>query len=255
MSAATPPSQPPSQGIQPLLDIMAQLRGKQSGCPWDVEQTFSSIAPYTIEEAYEVADAIERDDLAALKDELGDLLFQTVFHARIAEELGAFNFGDVVDAICAKMLRRHPHVFGDAEKPDWEALKAAERSEYPDHSALAGVALGMPALLRAEKIQKRAARTGFDWPDEEGAKSKVHEEIAEIEATTSADELEDEFGDLLFAVVNWARKRDIDPEAALRRANSKFERRFRAMEALAGDEFAGLSLDDKEALWSEVKRR
>ena len=258
METKRPPSLPPSLGIQPLLDIMAQLRDKQNGCPWDVEQTFSSIAPYTIEEAYEVADAIERDDMAAIKDELGDLLFQTVFHARIAEELGAFDFGDVVDAICAKMLRRHPHVFGDAEKPDWEVLKAAERSSDPeasdqDDSALAGVALGLPALLRAEKIQKRAARTGFDWPDEDGAKAKVHEEIAEIDATTSADELEDEFGDLLFAVVNWARKSGIDPEAALRRANGKFEGRFRAMEAEAGDAFAGFSLDDKEALWMKVK--
>jgi nucleoside triphosphate diphosphatase len=248
-------SRPPSHDIQPLLEIMAQLRNPQTGCPWDVEQTFGTIAPYTIEEAYEVADAIERNDLDALKDELGDLLFQTVFHARMAEELGAFDFNDVVDAICDKMLRRHPHVFGDAEKPDWEALKAAERSADPDDSALAGVALGLPALLRAEKIQKRAARVGFDWPDAEGAKAKVHEEIIEIDATTSQDELEDEFGDLLFAVVNWARKRGVDPEAALRRANGKFEGRFRAMEAEAGDAFAGLSLDEKEALWVAVKRQ
>jgi nucleoside triphosphate diphosphatase len=249
------PLRPPSRDIQPLLDIMAQLRDRDSGCPWDVEQSFATIAPYTIEEAYEVADAIERNDLAALKDELGDLLFQTVFHAQMAKELGAFDFADVVDAICDKMLRRHPHVFGDAEKPDWEALKAAERSADPDDSALAGVALGLPALLRAEKIQKRAARTGFDWPDAEGAKAKVHEEIAEIDATTSTDELEDEFGDLLFAVVNWARKRGIDSEAALRRANGKFEGRFRAMEAEAGLSFAALSLDDKEALWVRVKER
>ncbi len=244
---------PPSRGIQPLLDIMAQLRSPNAGCPWDIEQTFETIAPYTIEEAYEVADAITRNDLIALKDELGDLLFQTVFHARIAEELGAFNFGDVVDAICDKMLRRHPHVFGGAEKPDWEALKAAERLAEPDASALAGVALGLPALMRAEKIQKRAARTGFDWPNAEGAKAKVHEEIIEIEATTSQDELEDEFGDLLFAVVNWARKRGVDPEAALRRASGKFENRFRAMEAKAGDAFAAMTLVEKEELWTEVK--
>ncbi len=247
-------ARPPSRGIQPLLDIIAQLRDRESGCPWDIEQTFATIAPYTIEEAYEVSDAIERNDMMALKDELGDLLFQTVFHARIAKELGAFDFDDVVNAICDKMLRRHPHVFGDAEKPDWEALKAAERSANPDDSALAGVALGLPALLRAEKLQKRAARTGFDWPDAEGAKAKVHEEISEIDATTSVDELEDEFGDLFFAVVNWARKRGVDPEAALRRANGKFEGRFRAMEDDAGEAFAGLSLDEKEALWVKIKK-
>ncbi len=243
----------PSCGIQPLLDIMAQLRDPASGCPWDVEQTFVTIAPYTIEEAYEVADAIERDDMSALKDELGDLLFQTVFHARMAEELGAFDFGDVVDGICAKMLRRHPHVFGDAEKPDWEALKAQERATAPDGSALAGVARGLPALLRAEKLQKRAARTGFDWPDAIGAKAKIIEEMAEIEAASTPDEVEDEFGDLLFAVVNWARKQGIDPDAALRRGNDKFERRFRAMEDRAGDAFAELDLDTKEVLWMTVK--
>ena len=244
---------PPSRGIQTLLDVMAQLRDPEHGCPWDIEQTFATIAPYTIEEAYEVADAIARNDLAALKDELGDLLFQTVFHARMAQELGAFDFGDVVDAICAKMLRRHPHVFGGGDKPDWEVLKAAERAELADPSALAGVALGLPALLRAEKLQKRAARTGFDWPDAEGAKAKIAEEIAEIEAAADQNEREDEFGDLLFAVVNWARKSDIDPEAALRRANAKFEGRFRAMEARAGDRFAALDLDAKESLWAVVK--
>jgi nucleoside triphosphate diphosphatase len=246
-------ARPPSRGIQPLLDVMARLRDPLNGCPWDVEQSFATIAPYTIEEAYEVADAIERDDMTALKDELGDLLFQTVFHARIAEELGAFDFGDVVDAICDKMLRRHPHVFGDAEKPDWEELKAAERATDPDVSMLAGVALGLPALLRAEKLQKRAARTGFDWPDARGAKAKIIEEMAEIESASTPDDVEDEFGDLLFAVVNWARKQGIDPEAALRRGNAKFERRFRAMEMRAGDKFTGLDLDAKEALWVSVK--
>ena len=246
-------TRPPSLGIQPLLDVMARLRDPVNGCPWDVEQTFATIAPYTIEEAYEVADAVERKDMTALKDELGDLLFQTVFHARIAEELGAFDFGDVVDAICDKMLRRHPHVFSDAEKPDWEELKAAERAADLDESALAGVALGLPALLRAEKIQKRAARTGFDWPDASGAKAKIIEEMAEIELASTPDEVEDEFGDLLFAVVNWARKRGIDAEAALRRGNFKFERRFRAMEDRAGDAFAELDLDAKEALWIASK--
>ena len=246
-------ARPPSRGIQPLLEVMARLRDRDTGCPWDVEQTFATIAPYTIEEAYEVADAISRNDMSALKDELGDLLFQTVFHARMAEELGAFDFSDVVDSICDKMLRRHPHVFGGTAQPDWEALKAAERAELQDPSALAGVALSLPALLRAEKVQKRAARTGFDWPDAEGAKAKIAEEIAEIEEADTPDALEDEFGDLLFAVVNWARKSGVEPEAALRRATAKFEGRFRAMEARAGDSFAALDLGAKEALWSAVK--
>lgn len=240
--------------IDQLLSIMAQLRTPETGCPWDIEQTFATIAPYTIEEAYEVADAIERGDLTALKDELGDLLFQVVFHARMAEEMGHFDFEGVAEAISEKMLRRHPHVFADAEKPDWEGIKAAERAGKEDDSALAGVALGLPALLRAEKIQKRAARTGFDWPDPSGAKAKIFEEIDEVEAATSADEREDEIGDLLFAVVNWARKQGVDPEAALRRANAKFERRFRAMEASAGPGFADLNLDQMEALWQQVKR-
>lgn len=244
---------PPSRGIAPLLAIMARLRDPQTGCPWDVEQNFLTIAPYTIEEAYEVADAIERDDMAALKDELGDLLFQVAFHARMAEEAGAFAFDDVVDAICTKMLRRHPHVFGDADRPDWEALKAAERSDQPDASALAGVALSLPALLRAEKLQKRAARTGFDWPDESGPKSKIAEEIEEVVTATSYDEREDEMGDLLFAVVNWARHLDIDPEAALRRANAKFEKRFRQIEMAPG--FSAMSLDEMEALWVQAKDR
>ena len=241
--------------IDRLLTIMAQLRTPDTGCPWDIEQTFATIAPYTIEEAYEVADAIERNDLHALKDELGDLLFQVVFHARMAEEAGHFDFEAVADAISEKMLRRHPHVFGDAEKPDWEGIKAAEREGKGDGSALAGVALGLPALLRAEKIQKRAARTGFDWPDPSGAKAKIFEEVQEVEDAGSADELEDEFGDLLFAVVNWARKHGVDPEAALRRANGKFESRFRAMEAVADAEFTSLNLDQMEALWQQVKKR
>lgn len=243
------------RSIDQLLAIMAQLRHPQQGCPWDVEQNFATIAPYTIEEAYEVADAIERNDLTALKDELGDLLFQVVFHARMAEEAGHFDFDDVASAISEKMLRRHPHVFGDAEKPDWEGLKALEREGQEGASALAGVTLGLPALLRAEKIQKRAARTGFDWPDAEGAKAKVFEEIEEVEAASNQDEREDEIGDLLFAVVNWARKMDVDPEAALRRATSKFDQRFRAMEEMAGAAFSGLTLDAMEDLWQQAKRR
>ena len=241
--------------IDQLLSIMAQLRTPETGCPWDIEQTFATIAPYTIEEAYEVADAIERGDLHALKDELGDLLFQVVFHARMAEEAGHFDFEGVANAISEKMLRRHPHVFADAEKPDWEGIKAAERQGMDDDSALAGVALGLPALLRAEKLQKRAARTGFDWPDASGAKAKIIEEMAEVEAATNADELEDEIGDLLFAVVNWARKQGVDPEVALRRANSKFERRFRKMEALSGEAFLSLTLDQMEGLWQQAKRK
>jgi ATP diphosphatase len=232
---------------------MEALRDPVTGCPWDVEQSFATIAPYTIEEAHEVADAIARQDMDALKDELGDLLFQTVFHARMAQEAGGFAFADVVDAICSKMVRRHPHVFGDADKPDWEALKAVERAEKDDQSALAGVALGLPALMRAEKLQKRAARTGFDWPDANGAIDKVHEEIEEVKSATSNDSLEDEFGDLLFAVVNWARKRGIDPEAALRRANRKFETRFRMIETEPG--FAAKPLDAKEELWVQAKKR
>ena len=240
--------------IDQLLAIMAQLRTPDTGCPWDIEQTFATIAPYTIEEAYEVADAIERADMAALQDELGDLLFQVVFHARMAEEAGHFDFDGVAQAISDKMLRRHPHVFGDADKPDWEGIKAAERQGKDDDSALAGVALGLPALLRAEKLQKRAARVGFDWPDPSGAKAKIVEEMTEVEAATNADELEEEFGDLLFAVVNWARKQGVDPEAALRRANAKFEGRFRAMEAMADGAFASLNLDAQEALWQRAKQ-
>ncbi len=241
--------------IEELRDIMARLRDPETGCPWDVQQDFGTIVPYTIEEAYEVADAIERKDMDALRDELGDLQLQVVFHARMAEELGAFDLKDVLDSISAKMIRRHPHVFGDGASPGWEEIKAAERAgKAEDDSALAGVASALPALLRAEKLQKRAARTGFDWPDAEGAKDKVIEEIAEVSEATSDDHRFEEIGDLLLAVVNWARKLGIDPEAALRAANGKFEKRFRAMEDMAGDAFAGLSLDEKEALWVRAKR-
>ena len=237
-----------------LAKIMARLRDPDRGCEWDVAQTFATIAPYTIEEAYEVADAIERNDLDALKDELGDLALQVVFHARMAEELGAFDLADVLTAIADKMERRHPHVFGDNEhSPGWEAVKAAERADKDDPSALAHVARALPALLRAEKLQKRAARTGFDWPDAGGARDKIIEELDEI-AAASADELEEEIGDLLFAAVNFARHLKIDPEAALRKANDKFERRFRAMESMDAG-FVDLDLDAKEALWQRAKAR
>ena len=241
-------------GIDRLLQIMARLRDPENGCTWDLEQNFETIAPYTIEEAYEVADAIARQDLAALKDELGDLLLQVVFHAQMANESRDFSFDDVAHAISDKMERRHPHVFGDALTLDWEGIKEEERQALGDPSALAGVALGLPALLRAEKLQRRAARTGFDWPDSEGARAKVIEEIAEIDGATDADALEDEMGDLLFAVVNWARKLGIDPEAALRRGNRKFEQRFRQIETMGGAGFSALSLDQKEALWGDAKR-
>ena len=244
--------------ITPLQQIMARLRDPERGCSWDVAQDFASIAPYTIEEAYEVADAIARDDMAALKDELGDLLLQVVFHSRMAEEAGRFDLEDVVSAICDKMMRRHPHIFGDGEaSPGWDEIKAVERASQrdADPSALAGVALALPALLRAEKIQKRAARVGFDWDDIADVRAKILEELDEIDSAPDADALEDEIGDLLFAAVNLARHHKVEPETALRRATAKFEQRFRAMEMQAGDAFAGLSLADKEALWQQVKRK
>lgn len=247
--------------ITPLTDIMARLRDRDTGCPWDIEQNFASIAPYTIEEAYEVADAIERNDLDALKDELGDLLLQVVFHSQMASELGVFDMQDVVNGICDKMVRRHPHVFAGAtanshEVPDnWEAIKADERSGDEDNSALAGVALALPALLRAQKIQKRAARTGFDWPDQSGAREKIIEELEEVEEAISDEHVAEEIGDLLFAVVNFARFHKVDAEFALKQASAKFERRFRDMEMSAGDAFAGLSLDEKEALWQQAKAK
>jgi nucleoside triphosphate diphosphatase len=230
--------------------IVDRLRDPVDGCDWDRVQTFATIAPYTIEEAYEVADAIARDDMAALKDELGDLLFQVVLHSRIAEQSGFFALDDVATAIADKMERRHPHLFGDAEeRPDWENLKAAERAA--DASALDGVARALPALMRAEKLQKRAARTGFDWPDAQGPRAKIDEELAEVAEAPTQDDREDEIGDLLFAVVNYARHLKVDPEVALRRATGKFEARFRSIETEPG--FGALSLVEKEALWTAVK--
>lgn len=241
--------------IASLVAIMARLRDPQHGCSWDMAQDFGSIAPYTIEEAYEVADAIARDDMAALRDELGDLLLQVVFHSRMAQEAGHFDLAEVIRAICAKMIRRHPQVFGDgAPSPGWEEIKATERAKtISDSSALAGVAIALPALLRTDKLQKRAARTGFDWPDTVGVVEKIHEELAEVAAAGTANEREEEIGDLLFAVVNLARHMSVDAESALRAANAKFERRFRGMEALADTEFAALDLEAKEALWQRVK--
>ena len=244
-------------GIARLIAIMARLRDPERGCPWDIAQTFATIAPYTIEEAYEVADACEHGDPAALKDELGDLLLQVVFHARMAEEIGAFDFEDVATAISDKMERRHPHVFGEEglAPGSWEVIKATERSARGDGaSAIAGVARALPALMRAEKLQNRAARTGFDWPDPAGARAKIDEELAEVEQAEDPAARAEEIGDLLFSVVNWARKLGVDPEQALRRSNDKFERRFRAMETEAGDDFASLPLDAKDALWNKVKR-
>lgn len=262
--------------IQRLLEIMARLRDPQHGCPWDLQQTFATIAPYTIEEAYEVADAIGREDLDAIREELGDLLFQVVFHARLAQEQGAFGFADVVAAISDKMERRHPHVFGDAptmeltaQAASWEAFKRDEREAAGerDTSALAGIARGLPEWQRAVKLQSRAARVGFDWPGHAPVIAKLHEEIGEVEAEFAAlergpdtaaaqDRLEDEIGDLLFVAANLARHAKVDVGSAMRRANRKFERRFRAMEALAkheGQPLETLSLEAQEACWNRVK--
>jgi nucleoside triphosphate diphosphatase len=238
-----------------LAEIMARLRDPETGCEWDRVQTFETIAPYTIEEAYEVADAIRRGDMAALKDELGDLQLQVVYHARIAEERGAFDLADVLAAICAKMTRRHPHIFGGAAaSPGWEALKAAERETQPDESALAGVALALPALKRAEKVQRRASRVGFDWPDIDGPRGKIDEELAEIERAEDDDERAAELGDLLFAVVNYARHLDVNPETALREAVARFETRFRKVEDLADRPLKDMNIDELEALWQRAKK-
>lgn len=241
--------------VERLVTIMARLRDPISGCEWDRAQDFTSVAPYTIEEAYEVADACERGDMSELRDELGDLLLHVVFHSRMAEEAGHFTFADVVAAISDKMERRHPHIFADADHGGdraWEEIKAGERAAKASSGALDGVALGLPALLRAEKLQKRAARVGFDWPDASGPRLKIEEELAEVAAAGTQRERAEEVGDLLFAAVNWARHLDIDAEAALRAGNAKFERRFRAMEAIA-PEFPNLTLEAQEALWQAVK--
>lgn len=254
--------------IQRLIEIMVRLRDPDQGCPWDIEQNFRSIAPYTIEEAHEVADAIERGNMADLKDELGDLLFQVVFHARMAEEQGAFDFADVVHAVSDKLERRHPHVFGDASVADaeaqtrnWEEIKATERAERgeTDTSLLAGVSRGMPALRRAVKLQKRAARAGFDWPAVEPIFDKLVEEADELRAAMqddNVDGIDEEVGDLLFVITNLARKLDVDPGGALRRSNLKFERRFRTMEALAAEAelaLASLDPDRLETLYQRAK--
>ena len=260
-----------SERLRELLAIMARLRGPD-GCPWDREQTFASIAPYTIEESYEVADAIERNDMSHLKDELGDVLFQVVFHAQMAEEAGLFRFDDVVQAISDKLVRRHPHVFGERQSQPvdaagqtalWEDIKARERAaqntarSVEAASALDSVPMALPALMRAYKLSKRAARVGFDFEEAAHSADKVAEELAEVRTATESSHIFEEVGDLLFAAANLARKLDVDAEAALRAANQKFERRFRGMEQLAaqrGEQFDALGLVAQEALWQEVKR-
>lgn len=266
----TEPKDLPSQDarkIDALLTVMARLRSPEGGCPWDLEQDFRTIAPYTIEEAYEVADAIERGDMASLKDELGDLLFQSVFHAQMAKEEGLFTFGDVAQAIADKMIRRHPHVFGDedfrsAEEQTaaWEAQKAEERRAKGKDGLLDDVPAGLPGLTRAVKLQKRAGRVGFDWPDARSVLDKIAEETEELkEALDDGDRahIEEEFGDLLFVLANLSRHLDIDPESALRGANEKFIRRFRHIEktfAARGESLADASLDAMEAVWDEAKK-
>jgi ATP diphosphatase len=253
--------------LRRLLGIMAALRDPATGCPWDNEQNFDTIAPYTIEEAYEVADSIARRDFSSLPDELGDLLFQVVYHARMAEEAGYFAFADVARAISDKMIRRHPHVFGDAAARDatqqtaaWETQKTAERAARQETGTLAGVPLGLPALTRAEKLTNRAARVGFDWPDAEAVLAKLDEEIGELKAELAGADparLTDEIGDLLFVLANLARKLKLDPEACLRHANNKFSRRFSAMEqmlAREGRDLKGETLEAMEAAWQAVKR-
>jgi tetrapyrrole methylase family protein/MazG family protein/ATP diphosphatase len=254
--------------IETLLNIMAKLRSPDGGCPWDLEQNFRTIAPYTIEEAYEVADAIERDDLRALKEELGDLLFQTVFHARMAAERGAFDFYDVVAAINEKMVRRHPHVFAegaartaDEQTRAWEAQKAEERAAKGVDSLLADVPVGLPGMTRAVKLQKRAARVGFDWTNVEDVLAKLEEEVRELAGAVEnkdPDAIEDEFGDLLFVIANVARHLSVDPESAVRRTNEKFIRRFHHIERSlrnSGRDIAAASLEEMEALWVEAKAR
>ncbi len=271
------PESLPREPLARLLAVMAWLRDREHGCPWDIDQTFRTIAPYTLEEAYEVADAIERGDLGALKEELGDLLLQVVYHAQMASETGAFDFAAVAQGISDKMVARHPHVFGDAvidtaeaQTVSWEARKAAERAARaaPEHAAapagtLDGVARALPALQRAEKLQKRAARVGFDWPEIGPVIDKIEEELGELRAELAAGTVDraratDELGDVLFAVANLGRHLKLDPEAALRATNDKFERRFRHIErrlAEAGRTPAEATLEEMEALWQEAKTR
>ncbi len=269
------PVTPPDASLDPmraLLELMAALRHPEQGCPWDVKQSFATIAPYTLEEAYEILEAIARQDMGELREELGDLLFQVVYHARMAEEAGHFGFDDVARGIVDKMVRRHPHVFGEVRHADeagvkaaWEAQKAAERAakggpEQPP-SALDGVALALPALTRAVKLQKRAARQGFDWPDADAVFPKIDEELAELREGIAAGDranVFEEIGDLLFAITNLARKLGMDPEAALRGCNDKFIRRYQGMETVAAGRdarLADLSLDEQEAIYREVKAR
>lgn len=256
MAKATAPT--PPHDLKSLAQIMRDLRHPQTGCPWDLEQNFETIAPYTIEEAYEVADAIHRNAMDDLRDELGDLLLQVVYHAQIASEASQFDLNDVIAAICDKMVRRHPHVYGDAEDRTsevqtslWEKQKAEERGV--GSSALDGVALALPALKRAQKIQSRAARVGFDWPDISGPRAKIDEELQEIEAANDAEEVSNELGDLLFSVVNFSRHLGVDAEVALRNATQRFEKRFRRVEALAGDAMTSASLAELDAYWEAAK--
>ncbi len=258
------------ESIKKLLEVMATLRDVETGCPWDVAQDFSTIAPYTVEEAYEVADAIARGDMTDLKDELGDLLFQVVFHAQMAAELGSFEFDDVARGISEKMIRRHPHVFGTAKEREkgpakgaWEQIKAAERAANDtseSKSALDGIAMSLPALKRAQKLGKRASTVGFDWPGTEGVRAKIAEELAELSAAECSgkpEEVADELGDLLFSVVNLARHLKVDAEQALTDANRKFERRFRKLEDAAKKEnldISQLDIDALEARWQQAKK-
>ena len=258
----------PGGGLPRLLEIMRRLRDPETGCPWDIEQDFASIAPYTIEEAYEVADAIEREAWDELKGELGDLLLQTIYHTQMSAEAGRYDFHDVAEAIAQKMINRHPHVFGDENRDksaeqqtrDWEVQKAAERKRKGEAGVLDGVALGLPALLRAMKLQKRAARVGFDWPDDSHVLAKIEEEVGELteaRETLGPDKTFEEFGDLLFVMANLARHWDIDPEAALRAANGKFTRRFAYIEAeLAklGKTPSDSDLAEMDGLWDAAKR-
>lgn len=270
MSAEISANEQPNADINPLLAIMAKLRDPEHGCPWDKAQRFETIVPFTLEEAYEVADTIERMDLDELPDELGDLLFQVVFYCQLGKEQGLFDFEEVVKRICAKLTSRHPHVFGDIEvnsskevKDNWEAIKAAERKAKDKHSVLDDVPVGLPALSRAAKIQKRVARVGFDWGELPPVVAKVEEEIAEVLAEVQVDNpdperVASEMGDLLFAVVNMARHLGVEPEQALRQANQKFERRFRGVEELAsqgGRQLTDYSLAELDGFWDQVKEQ